>query len=137
MFELACADGKFFGDAAVEAPLRTVGGRAGPVNRHALRALELIAVHRNQHRAVAGLDAHALVGAEAGVFPGADVLDDLGRDLAACQQQAENLLCEEFAERLGGDGGQRVERARCVKRAVGDERMDVRMPAPKAFGASG
>ena len=48
------------------------------------------------------------------MFPRADVPDHVGGDLAAVEQQLEDVVCPEFAERLDGDGKQRA------KGSVGD-----------------
>ena len=77
---------------------------------------------------VVGAQPDGMMDPEARVRPAEHLRDERRTDLAALQQQIEDLFLPELLEGLVVEWGNRNERAVGCERAVGHERMEVRMP---------
>ena len=76
-----------------------------------------------QNPGVFGLHLDALIHAEPGVLPTADVGDDLIGDLPLDQQELENFLFPQFEKRFRGQLGQQHKRALREKNPFGNQRV--------------
>jgi len=77
---------------------------------------------------VLGVQPDGMMDPEARVSPAEHLRDERRTDLAALQQQIEDLRLPELLEGLVVEFGKRNERTVGCERAVGQERMEVRMP---------
>jgi len=91
-------------------------GRADPVTGQLLAAL-----------GVAGPDPDRVVDREAGMWPLAHALGELGVEAGFRAEKVQNLLMQGFDERLFRDRRQDAEAAGGVEHAIGDQGMDVRV----------